>query len=519
MKPLVKYPIGQQSFETLRKGNYLYVDKTLFIEKIINGPQFYFLGRPRRFGKSLFLSTLKCFFEAKQDLFKDLYIDSTDWEWEPYPVLYLDFNTQKYKEDGNLEDLIDDHLRKWEAEYGVEPEIMNDSIRFAQVIKAASEKTGKGVVILVDEYDKPLVNNLHERERFEKYRSQLATLYSNFKSSADYIRLVFLTGVSRFGKLSVFSDLNNIKDISFDNRFSDICGITEEELRSNFRKGISELAEANGRSEEEELHHLKKQYDGYHFSPKCVDIYNPFSLLHVMDTSQYGNYWIESGTPSLLADQLKRTNADLEKLMSSEAGETTLKGLDLDNINPIALLYQTGYLTIKKYEQEFRAYKLGSPNNEVKEGFFEYLLPLYANTHNEDSHIFILSLVREMKSGNVSGFMKRLQSMFADIPYEMKMEQEHNVQNIMFIIFRLAGLNANVEYRTSDGRIDILVRLEEYVYIMELKYDKSAREALDQIIKKDYSMPWAADKRKVIAIGMNYSSRKRCIDSWLSEVL
>ncbi len=518
----VKYPVGQQSFEQLRDGGFLYVDKTQYIEKIVNGSQYYFLGRPRRFGKSLFLSTLKSFFEGRRVLFKGLYIDSVDWDWEPYPVIYLDLNISRFQDDSDLIKILQNRLSYWEHQYGVETvehNMTDTSVRFSNLIRAAYEHTGKSVVILVDEYDKPLVNNLHERQRFEMYRNLLTDLYSNFKSSAQYIRLVFLTGVSRFGKLSVFSGLNNISDISFDNAFAAVCGITEIELTENFRQGIADMAMAENQSEAEITRLLKKWYDGYHFCRQSPDIYNPYSLLCAFAKKEFNNFWIQSGTPSLLLEQLKRTHTDLEKLMNIEASETSLAGLDLDRINPVALFYQTGYLTIKDYDRRGKIYRLGIPNEEVKEGFMEYILPAYADLHSEDARVFSYRFLRDLEDGQVDEFMKRLKSMFAGIPYDLQIEMEHDVRNALFILFTLIGIEVNAEVKTSDGRIDILVRTDRFVYIMELKYDKTADEALEQIKRKEYALPWAIDNRTVIAIGINFSSAKRRIDSYVFETI
>ena len=514
MEKAAKYPIGEQSFEKLREGGFLYVDKTPFIEKIINGSKYYFLGRPRRFGKSLFLSTMKCFFEGKRHLFKNLYIDSTDWDWEPYPVLYLDLNPQQYEDDETLDLHIERFLKKEEDKCNIIPDVPNHSARFADLIETMSNKTGKGVVILVDEYDKPLVNNIHNRGRFEMYRDKLAALYSNFKSSADYIRLVFLTGVSRFGKLSVFSGLNNIRDISFFPEYDAICGITEEELKVNFQEGISSLAQKFKRSYDEELLKLKRHYDGYHFSEESPDMYNPFSLLQVMANRRYSNYWIDSGKPRLLAEQLKRTDTELEKLLHIRCDQTALAGLDIDSISPVSLFYQTGYLTIRDYDFDDDIYTLGLPNEEVKQGFFQFLLPYYSSVRETESRVFVVDFRKEMEEGRVEDFMKRLQSMFAGISYEMKFDEERNVQNAILILFSLIGMNVDTEVRTSDGRIDILVRTDKYVYVMELKYDSTAEEALAQIERKEYALPWAIDHREVIEIGINYSSEKRRIDDW-----
>ena len=510
----VKYPVGEQSFENLRKEGFLYVDKTEYIEKIVQGSKYYFLGRPRRFGKSLFLSTLKCFFEGKRELFKGLYADSMDWAWEEYPVLYLDLNTGNFKDEKELGYLLDRHLREWEEKYEVDVRDESLSQRLATVIKEVYRKTGQNVVILVDEYDKPLVNNIHDTTLFENYRSVLASLYSNFKSSADYIRLVFLTGVSRFGKLSVFSGLNNIRDISFQKEYSAICGITEDELQKNFTEGIAELSDEYERSPEEEMRELKRWYDGYHFSSKSPDIYNPFSLLQIFAAKEYSNYWIASGNSTLLAQLLKKTDADLESVMHAVCDKSALEGLDFDNISLEALFYQTGYLTIKSFDSRRNLFHLGIPNEEVKQGFFSSLIPYYTSLPKVKVIPFVYDLIDEIEEGRADDFMRRLQSLFAGFGHDLKFDEERNVQNALLLIFSLVGMHVDAEYKTSDGRIDILLRTSEYVYIMELKYDRSAEEALAQIKEKKYSLPWSVDGRKIIEVGINYSSEKRRIDEW-----
>ncbi len=518
MADIVRYPIGEQSFEELRGRNCLYVDKTSFIEKVIeSGGKYYFLGRPRRFGKSLFLNTLQCFFEGKRHLFKGLHADSMDWDWEPYPVLKLDLNIEKYKTPDALDAVIEKTLREWERRYGITPEIDNPSVRFSDIIRTASEKTGKGVVILVDEYDKPLVNNLHNKENFEYCRNRLAALYSNFKSGADHIRLVFLTGVSRFAHLSVFSDLNNIRDISFNEDYAAICGITETELKANFRTGIGRLAARYRRDEDQIIDRLRTYYDGYRFSEEETYLFNPYSLLNAMEDRKFGKYWIASGTPTLLLEEMKRFDVDLQSLLNTRYNQEDLSGLDLDNPNPVALFFQTGYLTIRDFDFDTNLYTLGLPNEEVKTGFLEFLLPNYLNTGNQKAPFLVSEFVREFREGDTEGFMHRLQSLFASVSYRMRMDQEINVHNGLLMLMLLVGLSVQTEYCTSAGRIDLFVATDRFYYIIELKLDGTAREALDQINSKGYALPFAVGNRQVIKIGVNFSTQTRTLVDWTVE--
>ncbi|MDE7159306.1 MAG: AAA family ATPase [Muribaculaceae bacterium] len=373
-----KYGIGQQDFRVLREDGCVYVDKTSYIERLLGGgSKYYFLARPRRFGKSLFLSVLRYFFEGRRELFEGLYIDRVPREWKEYPVLSLDLNANRYAEPDKLDGVLDYLFHQWEEKYGLEVRNGDPGVRFKAIIEGAHSRTGLPVVILVDEYDKPLVGNLNNPENFEHYRSRLASLYSNFKSSAEHIKMVFLTGVSRFSKLSVFSDLNNLNDITFSDEYADICGITEGELLSNFGRGIRELGEVLGETYEETVKSLKANYDGYRFAAMGSDIYNPWSVLNCLEQRRISNFWNETGMPTIIAESLKRMDEDLENLLDTYCSEDDLKGLDLLNPSPTALMYQTGYLTIKEYNQKFNRYRLGVPNNEVKEGLFNILLPYY----------------------------------------------------------------------------------------------------------------------------------------------
>lgn len=514
-KPLY-YPIGEQDFKSLRDTDCIYIDKTRYIELLsAPGSKYYFLARPRRFGKSLFLSTLRYFFEGNRQLFNGLYIASTDWKWEQYPVLYLDLNQERYAEPGVLDRIADNLFRKWEEQYGVSFISDDISIRLGNIIAAAHEKTGKQVVILVDEYDKPLVGNLNHNDNFEHFRSKLGALYTNFKSSAEHIRLVFLTGVSRFSKLSIFSDLNNINDITFDNEYADICGITEKELLDNFQTGIKKLADVNEISYDEAVASLKKNYDGYRFAARGSEIYNPWSLLSCLSKSEIGNYWNNTGHPTILVEALKRINANLESYFNSTCTSDELKGLDLLDPQPLALLYQTGYLTIKSYNIKRNRYRLGIPNDEVKRGLFNELLPYYVSCHHTSSKSMVSRIEDLILDGQPNEFMKALQSYFAGVSYKMKMDNENNFHNAFYLLTDLIGLDTTTEVSTSDGSIDMLIKTEDFIYIIELKYDRPAQDALKQIEEKRYDRPYWHDHRKLFLIGVSFSSKTRTIEDWI----
>lgn len=518
MKQTLRYGIGEQDFKLLRERGCVYIDKTRFIDTIItSGSKYFFLARPRRFGKSLFLSTLQYFFENEHELFNGLYINSTNWRWEKYPVLRLDLNKDRYVDKRMLDSILDNIFRRWEGEYDVPFIAGNLSSRFDNIIKAAHEKTGRQVVILVDEYDKPLVGNLNKIENFEYHRTKLAALYSNFKSSAEHIRLVFLTGVSRFSKLSVFSDLNNINDITFDNDFADICGVTENELIDNFQQGIEKFAAAGNLTFEETLKVLKTNYDGYRFSEYGSDIYNPWSLLNCLDKCKIDSYWNNTGLPTIIREALQRVDANLEEAVDVYCSSDELKGMDLLNPNPTALMYQTGYLTIKDYLYETQEYLLGIPNNEVKRGFFNYLLPYYVNCKGVSPNKIVADIIRGFIHGNPEASMKAMQTYFAGITYKLKMDNENNFHNAFFLLTDLIGLNTSTEVNTSDGSIDIIIETSKYIYIIELKYDHSAEDALRQIEEKNYARPYLSDDRNLFKIGVNFSSETRCIENWIIQ--
>ena len=512
-----RYAIGQQDFKQLRERGAVYVDKTQYIEKIIKGDnQYYFLARPRRFGKSLFLSVMRYFFQGERDLFKGLHVDSIGWDWQPRPVFHLDLNAGEYTRPDNLDIVVDNMLSKWEEKYNVKVRTSDTTTRFSNVIEAAHIQTGRKVVILVDEYDKPLVKNLN-KDNFEAYREKLAALYSNFKTCADDIKLVFLTGVSRFSKLSVFSGLNNLSDITFDDEFADICGITEKELQDYFQVGINALASEDEVTHDQACACLKKNYDGYRFAKNGSDIYNPWSLLNCLSKRTISNYWNETGFPSLLVKALSRLKVNLQEYLDVYCDEDELKGFDLLDPKPIALMYQTGYLTIKSYNKRLKKYHLGIPNNEVRKGFFKLLLPKYVNVKTGDTSSVLNGITVSLMLGRPEKFMENLQIFFAGVPYKLKMDNENNFQNAFYLLMSLIGIETDAEVMTSDGSIDMVIKTEDYIYIIELKYDGTPQTAIKQINDKEYALKYHNDPRQIIKIGANFSSRTHRISSWLIE--
>ena len=518
MEDRFRYAIGEQNFKKLREDNAHYIDKTSFIAKIARSKShYYFLARPRRFGKSLFLSSLEYFFRGERELFKNLYIDSIDWDWVEYPVLHIDLNTDKYPECGILDDVLNNLFSDWEAKYGITEIAEEYSQRFNRIIKTAHQATGRPVVILIDEYDKPLVGNLNNDENFEHYRARLASLYSNFKSCAEHLRLVFLTGVSRFSKLSIFSDLNNLNDISFDDDYADICGITERELRENLHVGIQGLANKMKESFEDASLQLRHNYDGYRFALNGNDIYNPWSVINCLSKQRISNYWSMTGSASVIAECLRNIDLNLEELLNTHCDFDTLVGFDLKSADPVSLLYQTGYLTIKDYDYDTDMITLGVPNREVRNDLSKVLLPLYTNIKGASIEGKIRELIASIRLGQPQKLMQTLDAFFSGIPYEMKMENENNFQNAVYILLTLIGANARVEERTSRGRIDINIETPKYVYIIELKFDGSSLDAINQINEKDYAGKYLTDQRQVFKIGASFSSKTRTIDNFIIQ--
>ncbi len=513
-------PIGIQTFEEIRQKKCVYVDKTQFIEKLTSVGKPYFLSRPRRFGKSLFLTTLKSYFEGRSDLFEGLAISKTEKEWKKYPVFHFDFNGQNYIDEKSLNQVISYRLGEYEKLYEIEKIEDSISIRFKNLIKSAFEKTGEQVVVLVDEYDKPLLQNIENKELEDNIRNILKGFYGNLKSEDAYIRFVFITGVTRFDKVSIFSDLNNLKDISMSEDFSAICGITQEEMEANFIPEIENMAEKNEITKEECLEKLKKNYDGYHFSENVkTDIYNPFSLLNAFSDMKFSSYWFSTGTPTFLTLMIRNGDFDYNLLEDEiEVGSRSLENYRLTSTDPVPMLYQTGYITIKSYDKTFNSFILGLPNDEVRYGLYENLVPLYAGYTEKTNKIEVLNFIREIQKGKVDDFMKRINNIFASAPKPTNQKQyELNCQAFVWLIFKLMGEFIICEVQNGEGRSDAVIWEKEKIYIFEFKMDGTAQEAIDQINSQNYPIPYKYDGRKIIKVGINYSSEKRQLSEWIIQ--
>ena len=566
-----KLPIGVQSFKVLRNDRYLYVDKTEYLFRLVQSGRVYFLSRPRRFGKSLFLSTLAAYFLGQKELFKGLYLEEAEEEqarfeqraaWEAYPVLYLDFNVGKYTDSGALNERLHVMLCAEESVYGISSSKEEQPFfasRFEKFLKIVYQQTGKQVVILVDEYDKPLLQTMGVNEELnEHYRNTLKAFYSVIKTCDQYIRFAFLTGVTKFSKISIFSDLNNLEDISLRNDYAGICGITEQELEQNFEPEIAALSIAEGLTRSKTLAALKKQYDGYLFAKAGVNVYNPFSLLSAFKAKDFGSYWFSTGTPTFLVNYLKEAHYFIPDLDGNvELNESGLDTYRAVTENALPILFQSGYLTIIGYIKEARLYKLGFPNDEVRYGFLENLLPAYSSLPLGDTGKSVWQFVQDIREGKVDSFMERMRSIIAGIPYDNFTEEnmklrEQNYQTAVYLVFALMGQFVQTEVhcysRTatdgggsmqqrcfggaetrsqnytrmySFGVADCIVTTADSIYLFEFKLtgNGSAEDALNQIKEKEYAAKYLTDGKKIVLIGSSFDEKTRTIKDWKVELL
>ena len=534
-----KLPIGVQSFKVLRNDRYLYVDKTAYIAQLVTSSRVYFLSRPRRFGKSLFLSTLAAYFLGQKELFKDLYLERAEKEralqenrsaWQEYPVLYFDFNIGKYTDSGALNERLHVMLSEAESSYGISTSKEAQPFfasRFERQIKVAYQQTGKQVVILVDEYDKPLLQTMGVNEALnEQYRNELKAFYSVIKTCDEYIRFAFLTGVTKFSKISIFSDLNNLKDISLHETYAGICGITQKELEDNFEPEIQALAERQGLDYPQAIAALKQWYDGYLFHPTGEGMYNPFSLLNAFDYKEIKSFWFSTGTPTFLVNFLKEAHYFIPDLDGNveldESGLQTYRAVAQD---ALPILFQAGYLTIKEYISDLRLYRLGFPNDEVRYGFLENLLPAYSDVPFGQTGVWVGRFVQDIRKGKVDAFMERMQSLIAGISYdnfsskELKL-REQNYQTAVYLIFALMGQFVQTEIHCATGRADCVVQTVDSIYIFEFKLSSngSAEDAIAQIKENAYAAKYKTDGKKIVLIGSSFDEGVRTIKDWKVEM-
>lgn len=526
----MKYPIGIQAFSNIIQEGYVYVDKTALIHKLVTTGKIYFLSRPRRFGKSLLISTLKAYFQGKKELFRGLAMEKLETEWVEHPVFHLSFSTGNFTRGNELKNVLETFVADAEKEYG-KSATTSLSVRFLKVIEAAYRKTGHGVVVLIDEYDKPLLDVLDtditvdidgNKMQVEDYnRGLLKEMYSVFKDADEYLRFVLLTGVTKFSQVSVFSGFNQPKDISMDKRYDALCGITKEELISYFSEQIKELADINNVSEGEMTKQLKHRYDGYHFSKGMTDIYNPFSLLNCFDSMDIKDYWFSTGTPTYLMRLLQHFNYNINELVSTYYTASEFVDYRADIEKPLPMIYQSGYLTIKDYDPTFETYLLDFPNNEVRGGFLAALSSGYFKEKSSMSWVRNISIA--LLQGDTEAFIRHITALLAGVSYRFQrkddaMECERYFQYTFYLILQMIGIyNTYVEKETSEGRIDCVVECPEHIYIFEFKLNGSAEKAIEQINDRGYATPYLADSRKMHKVGVNFSSEKGTIDEWIEN--
>ncbi len=529
-----RLPIGEQDFEDVRKSGFIYVDKTQYVAELVSASKYYFLSRPRRFGKSLFLSTLQAYFEGKKECFKGLYLEKWEEEqaaldgreaWQEYPVLHLDLNAKNYENREKLLNILDEHLSFWERKYEVTEIAKDPEGRFKLLIRHIYETTQKQVIVLIDEYDKPLLLTLEEglEDLNNEYRKILKGFFAVLKSGTPYLRFVFITGVSRFSKVSLFSDMNHLNDISLNRDFSAVCGITEEELKTNFQPEIAALGESEQLTYEATLVRLKKEYDGYLFVRRGVHVYNPFSLLKVFSDKTFFDYWFQSGTPTFVVHYLKKAHYYLPDLENNvEMDMSGLSTYRADASSPIPILFQAGYLTIKDYDPELDLYRLGYPNDEVKYGFIANLLPSYTSLFVDGCRPLVAKFYKDVRAGKVDEFMEALSNLLESIPYSTASEEdvrwrEQNYQIAVALIFQLMGFYIQTEVHSAKGRADCVVHTQDIIYIFEFKLWSAgtAEEALAQIQEQEYYKPLLLQGKQVVLIGTSFDEEKRNIKEYL----
>ena len=526
----MKYPIGMQSFEQIREDGFVYVDKTALVYDLVTTGKIYFLSRPRRFGKSLLISTLENYFLGRKELFQGLAIDSLEKEWAEYPVFHLDFNGKNFTSPLELKQTIETFIAKSEEKYGKDPLATTFGDRLSYVFGQAHEKTGRRVVVLIDEYDMPLLEVMNtgipspvvegDIKTLEDYnRNILKGLYSVFKLADKHLRFVLLTGVTKFSQVSVFSGFNQPDDISYDGRYDALCGITKDELLTVFKEQIKELGKKNGMTEEETIAELKRKYDGYHFSENMIDVFNPFSLLNCLQKGRFKDYWFSTGTPTYLMRLLSDNHENVNELVGKYYPAPEFVDYKATRQKPLPMLYQSGYLTIKGYNQRRNTYLLDFPNEEVRSGMTAALAGEYFGNESRPS-TWLNDVSDSLEAGDLEKFKLQLTAFLANISYRFQrkqdpMECERHFQYTFYLIMCLLGrYNTYIEKETSQGRIDCILECPDYVYIFEFKLNSTAEVALKQMEEKNYALPYAADARKIYKVGISFSSETGTVNDF-----
>lgn len=514
------YPVGIQTFERIRKENKLYIDKTEYIYRMTHsGGCYFFLSRPRRFGKSLLVSTFESYFSGKKELFEGLAIEKLEQEWMEYPVLHFDMSGGKHMEKEQLEDYLSNRLEAEERKWGITHTKRGANDRLTELITTAYEISGKQVVVLIDEYDAPMLDVAHDKENLDVLRNVMRNFFSPLKMCEPMLRFVFLTGITKFSQVSIFSELNNIKNVSLDDEYAGVCGITKEELLTQMSEDIDMLAEAQGMTREETIAKLKENYDGYHFSPASPDVFNPYSLLNCFDDKNFGAYWFSSGTPTYLINMLRKF-----KVLPAKIGRSLARSSAFDapteNLKTITpLLYQSGYITIKGYDKMSQLFTLDLPNKEIKVGLFESLLPYYLEgMYAEEGDVAIAQMSVLIRQGDMDGALRLFQEFLGTVPYCNNTNYEGHYQQVLFIIFTLlTHFVVDVEVHTPNGRVDVVMETEDTLYLIELKLNKSAQSAMQQINLKQYGQRFARCGKSIVKVGVNFDAKKGNIEDWTIE--
>lgn len=513
-----RYPIGIQTFSEIRERNYLYIDKTQYLVDFIDkGYKYVFLSRPRRFGKSLFASMIHAYYEGRKDLFEGLAMGEYEKDWVKHPVLHFDMSAAKHMDKDMLERYLADMLTDQEAVFGYKSEKQDPNIRLKDLVVTANRLTGRKVALIIDEYDAPLLDVVHEELNLVALRRAMQNFYSPIKSLDPYLEFVFLTGITKFAQLSIFSELNNLFNISMYDKYSAICGISSEELHTQMLPDVERLAEHLHLSVDETFERLKRKYDGYHFSKNSEDVYNPFSLIKALASGDIGDYWFDSGTPTYIIKLLQKYNVGLRDLTGQDAGVSDFDVSPENMTTALPLLYQSGYLTIKHYEPMIDLYTLGYPNEEVRTGMVRSLAANYLTPAEGTNSSFVIKFVKAVIADDMEQALTLMRAYLAGVSYRLSNKTERDVQTIFYLVFSLIGSFIKVEEESAHGRADVVITLPSVVYVMELKFDGSADAALRQIDEKGYLIPYTADGKRLVKVGVNYSSEERTITEWRIE--